>query len=142
MSRWLVLAATLVACDKIEPFYDDSENRACDPRTAWFADTDADGFGNAADVYLGCSQPTGFVTDNTDCNDTDPALQADCPVDTGADTSDTSGDTGADTGDTSGHTGADTSDTSGGDTSGDSAVDTDDSASDTSGDTSDADSGV
>lgn len=93
MSRWFFLAATLVACDEIEPFYDDSENRACDPRTAWFADSDADGFGNPDDAYMGCTQPTAFVIDNTDCNDADAALHVDCPVDTGVDTGDTASDT-------------------------------------------------
>lgn len=112
MTRWFVLVPLLAACDKIEPFYDDSENRACDPRTAWFADADADGFGNPLHAYVGCTQPPGFVTDNTDCNDADLALHTDCPVDTG-DTNDTD-----DTSDTSSNSGVDSSD-SGGDTSAD-----------------------
>lgn len=35
----------------------------------WFADEDGDGFGNSSVSQLACSQPAGFVSDNTDCND-------------------------------------------------------------------------
>jgi hypothetical protein len=37
------------------------------PANLWYADTDGDGFG-AGTATLSCSQPTGFVTNNTDCN--------------------------------------------------------------------------
>jgi hypothetical protein len=37
----------------------------------WYADTDGDGFGDAASTKNACSQPTGFVSDSTDCDDTD-----------------------------------------------------------------------
>jgi hypothetical protein len=35
----------------------------------YYADSDADGFGDASVSQLVCSQPTGYVLDNTDCND-------------------------------------------------------------------------
>jgi len=35
-----------------------------------FADNDADGFGNAADSIESCMSPSGYVTDDTDCDDT------------------------------------------------------------------------
>lgn len=38
-------------------------------QTIYFADTDGDGFGNPEVCMVACSQPAGFVTDNTDCND-------------------------------------------------------------------------
>jgi hypothetical protein len=38
--------------------------------TSYFADTDGDTFG-AGTPQLACSQPVGFVANNTDCNDTD-----------------------------------------------------------------------
>ena len=45
----------------------------CDGITAtadtWYQDADNDGFGNAAVSQNVCGQPTGYVADNTDCND-------------------------------------------------------------------------
>jgi Putative metal-binding motif/Secretion system C-terminal sorting domain/Mycoplasma protein of unknown function, DUF285 len=37
--------------------------------TVFFADADGDGFGNAAAPQNACSQPSGFVSNSTDCND-------------------------------------------------------------------------
>ncbi len=41
--------------------------------STWFADTDGDGYGDAAATTDACAAPTGFVEDDTDCEDTDPA---------------------------------------------------------------------
>jgi len=40
----------------------------------FYADGDADGFGDATSFELACIEPTGFVTNNTDCNDADDAI--------------------------------------------------------------------
>jgi hypothetical protein len=37
--------------------------------TMWYADNDNDGFGNNAVSQSSCTQPTGYVSNNTDCND-------------------------------------------------------------------------
>ena len=43
----------------------------------WFADSDADGFGDSGNSQTACDQPGGFVSDNTDCDDTDPLVNPD-----------------------------------------------------------------
>lgn len=40
----------------------------------YYADTDNDGFGDSANSILSCSAPSGFVTSNTDCDDTNNAI--------------------------------------------------------------------
>ena len=42
---------------------------------SWYADADLDGFGDATAVAQdSCTQPAGFVTDNTDCDDTSATI--------------------------------------------------------------------
>jgi hypothetical protein len=59
-------------CNDIDDDCDDEvdEDDAVDA-DRWFADEDADGFGDEDARYFACSQPDGYVDDATDCDDGD-----------------------------------------------------------------------
>ncbi len=42
--------------------------------TPWYADTDSDGYGDAANAVLDCTAPSGRVGDDSDCDDTNGAV--------------------------------------------------------------------
>ena len=56
----------------------DSED--CDPSDAsvtmldWYSDSDGDGYGDPTDRSRACTAPSGTVSDDTDCDDTDSAV--------------------------------------------------------------------
>jgi subtilisin-like proprotein convertase family protein len=63
------------AADEVCNDIDDNCDGAIDEDTAidassWFADTDADTYGDPAVEVAACTQPSGYVADNTDCDDT------------------------------------------------------------------------
>ena len=65
-------------CDGADNDCDDS----VDPATSidaptWYRDADSDGFGNADVSEVSCEASSGFVGDDTDCLDTDPAVNPD-----------------------------------------------------------------
>ncbi len=45
----------------------------------WYADADGDGYGNAASTLAACSQPAGYVSDNTDCDDANATVHPNAP---------------------------------------------------------------
>jgi len=45
----------------------------------YYTDADGDGFGDAATEFSSCEVPSNAVTDNTDCDDTDPTIYPGAP---------------------------------------------------------------
>jgi alpha-tubulin suppressor-like RCC1 family protein len=44
------------------------------PVELWYADADSDGFGDPLTSVYDCTMPSGFVTNNSDCNDANPLV--------------------------------------------------------------------
>lgn len=53
----------------------------------WYQDADADGFGDASNTLTDCDQPEGYVSNSTDCDDTNADVNPDATevVDNGID---------------------------------------------------------
>ena len=60
----------------------DSDDPGVSGMSAWYADNDNDGFGDGNSFQFSCYQVSGYVGDNTDCNDQDqninPGVQETC----------------------------------------------------------------
>jgi hypothetical protein len=61
-------------CNERDDDCDGEIDDGADTALPWYADTDGDGFGNAADVVLDCDEVPGRVSDNTDCDDAQAAV--------------------------------------------------------------------
>ncbi len=64
-------------CDALDEDEDcdglvDDGDPSADPTTfgTWYADGDGDGYGDPAVLSTGCEQPSGYIVDGTDCDDT------------------------------------------------------------------------
>ncbi|HNH45971.1 MAG TPA: putative metal-binding motif-containing protein, partial [Myxococcota bacterium] len=56
-------------CNEVDDNCDGTVDNDPVDEQIFYADTDADGFGNPSATGLGCTAPTGFVEDRTDCDD-------------------------------------------------------------------------
>ena len=81
----LLLGLSLIACgdkdedgidDAIDCNIDDPSIEASSP-TTFFQDADGDGFGSDVLTTIACTQPDGYVTDNTDCDDSNGDVHPD-----------------------------------------------------------------
>ncbi len=76
------------SCNGVDDDCDDTvdEDDAIDAST-WYADDDGDGYGDASDSAVACDQPTGYVSDDTDCDDSNASVSPDASeaVDDGVD---------------------------------------------------------
>jgi hypothetical protein len=52
------------------------EDEAVDAST-WYADMDGDGFGDPSDSTVACDEPSGYLADASDCDDTDAGVNPD-----------------------------------------------------------------
>ncbi|MFH1253147.1 MAG: MopE-related protein [Candidatus Uhrbacteria bacterium] len=62
-------------CDAVDS---DCDGSVDDPESTdavtWYYDSDNDGYGNAATTSRACFQPSSYTSNNTDCNDSNPAV--------------------------------------------------------------------
>jgi hypothetical protein len=55
----------------------DTDEAGASDAATWYADVDGDGYGSADYTTAACEQPTGWVSDDTDCDDTEAAAHPD-----------------------------------------------------------------
>ena len=60
-------------CDGVDEDCDGDVDEDAVDASSWHEDADDDGFGSAASI-VACDAPDGHVADDTDCDDTDPAV--------------------------------------------------------------------
>jgi hypothetical protein len=62
-------------CDSVDNDCDGSvDGPLATDATTWYFDSDSDGFGDAGTSRGSCSAPSGYVADDTDCDDTDASV--------------------------------------------------------------------
>ncbi len=65
-------------CDSVDNNCDGDTDEGCQ---TWYADDDSDGYGDSSDSMDTIIQPPGYVSDNQDCDDTNPAIHPGVPED-------------------------------------------------------------
>ena len=61
-------------CNNIDDNCDIAVDETSSLSSSWFADTDGDTYGDPSALVIQCDTPAGHVADNTDCVDTDSAV--------------------------------------------------------------------
>jgi len=63
-------------CNTVDEDCDGEADEDAVDAESWYADTDADGFGDPGDSVRACAAPAGYIDDARDCDDGNPAV---CP---------------------------------------------------------------
>ena len=66
--------AQVEVCNGIDDDCDGSVDGGAADASTWYADADADGYGDAGSTTTACDAPAGSVADHSDCDDTDAAV--------------------------------------------------------------------
>ena len=80
MGQWVRCSAPLPQAEVC-----DGQDNDCDGyidegvMNTYYADDDGDGYGNASESIQGCSAPRGYVSNNSDCDDTDQSVHPRAP---------------------------------------------------------------
>jgi hypothetical protein len=64
-------------CDEIDNNCDDVIDSDATDLSTWYADADSDGFGDMDTSMDSCDEPSGYVSDDTDCDDGDGDINTD-----------------------------------------------------------------
>lgn len=73
-----VNTAATETCNSIDDDCDgkiDDADSSITGQSTWYQDADGDTFGNAAKTTRACNKPTGYVSDKTDCDDSNAAVK-------------------------------------------------------------------
>ena len=62
-------------CDGVDNDCDGQIDESGIGSAVYYRDADGDGYGNSNDVTQACTQPSGYVSNNTDCNDGNVSIQ-------------------------------------------------------------------
>ncbi|MED5373397.1 MAG: MopE-related protein [Myxococcota bacterium] len=61
-------------CDGDDNDCDATVDESATDATTWYADSDGDGYGDASSTQDACDQPSGYVSDTSDCDDSDASV--------------------------------------------------------------------
>jgi hypothetical protein len=61
-------------CNTVDDDCDGDIDEDAEDASIWYPDADTDGFGDPAGALASCQEPSGYVDDDRDCDDADPAV--------------------------------------------------------------------
>ena len=64
-------------CDGVDNDCDGTTDIDAIDAPTWYSDSDSDGYGTSTSSLVECGQPSGYVSDDTDCDDTDGSIRPD-----------------------------------------------------------------